>query len=77
MGLASSSVQNLRNATPKTYKWWAQQIAELASEDRRNAAIFERAAATGESTSRIADQMARERLARAARSELQGDREVA
>lgn len=55
-------------------EWTAGRIRGIAT---RLSAIFERAAATGESTSRIADQMARERLARAARSELQGDREVA
>lgn len=54
--------------------WTRSRIDGIA---HRLDAIFQRAAASGESTSRIADQMAAERLARAAERNLHGDRDVA
>lgn len=54
--------------------WVERRIAGIAE---RLDAIFQRSAESGEATSRIADQLARERLAGAARSELQGDTRAA
>jgi len=55
-------------------EWTESRIRGIAE---RLDAIFRRAAESGESTGRIADQMARERLTAAARTELQGERDVA
>jgi len=66
-GVISVAAEYLGKEDPA---WVDSRIAGIGE---RLQAIFERAAGSGEATSRIADQLARERLAQAARDDLRGN----